>query len=573
LLNKILYSLVALSLTLPLSAGEKSGTISGYVRSAGGAPQMGAAVEVLGTAVLGSTAMGNAMHTLKAFTDERGFYSVSGLLPGSYNIRVSAPAFLPALRERVGLRAGSGLALNITLSTLFEAIQLAPVRVGNEDDDWKWVLRSAANRPILRVLPDGTPVTVSQGNEKNTHDVKGSLSFLAGSPSQGFGSASDMSTGFSVEKSMFTSGTVALRGDVGHGMDSPDAVVRASYEHKMANGSRPQVAFTMRRFSSPDVSLHNATFQALALTTSDDVTLADVLELKFGSELQTIQFLGRMSAFRPFGSADLHLSPNTVLEYSYLTALPDRRVEKGFDSAPADFSESGPRMSIVDYAPSVERAHHHEVSLSHRVNDTSVQIAVYSDRLVNTALTGVGDVGADGDVLPDMYSGTFTLRGNDLDTHGMRMVLQRKLGADLTATMDYSYGGVLDLNSSANGMRLADARQSTVVRGRHSLAGKVSGGVPRAKTRWIASYRWVNGRALTPVDMFNDSAGEASPYLDVFFRQPLPGNGFIPAHMEAILDMRNVLAQGYVPMLGQDGRTVYLVQSARSVRGGLAFTF
>jgi hypothetical protein len=73
--------------------------------------------------------------------------------------------------------------------------------------------------------------------------------------------------------------------------------------------------------------------------------------------------------------------------------------------------------------------------------------------------------------------------------------------------------------------------------------------------------------------MFNDSAGEASPYLDVFFRQPLPGNGFIPAHMEAILDMRNVLAQGYVPMLGQDGRTVYVVQSARSIRGGLAFTF
>ena len=31
------------------------------------------------------------------------------------------------------------------------------------------------------------------------------------------------------------------------------------------------------------------------------------------------------------------------------------------------------------------------------------------------------------------------------------------------------------------------------------------------------------------------------------------------------VDLRNLLAQGYVPMLGPNGKTVYLVQSARSV--------
>jgi len=40
-----------------------------------------------------------------------------------------------------------------------------------------------------------------------------------------------------------------------------------------------------------------------------------------------------------------------------------------------------------------------------------------------------------------------------------------------------------------------------------------------------------------------------------------------------LIDLRNLLAQGYVPVLDQDGRTVYLVQSARAVRGGLNFTF
>jgi len=38
-------------------------------------------------------------------------------------------------------------------------------------------------------------------------------------------------------------------------------------------------------------------------------------------------------------------------------------------------------------------------------------------------------------------------------------------------------------------------------------------------------------------------------------------------------DVRNLLAQGYVPVMGQDGRTIFLVQSARSVRGGVSFTF
>jgi hypothetical protein len=38
-------------------------------------------------------------------------------------------------------------------------------------------------------------------------------------------------------------------------------------------------------------------------------------------------------------------------------------------------------------------------------------------------------------------------------------------------------------------------------------------------------------------------------------------------------DLRNLLAQGYVPVLGSDGHTVYLVQSARAVSGGVAFTF
>ena len=169
------------------------------------------------------------------------------------------------------------------------------------------------------------------------------------------------------------------------------------------NGSKPEMAFTMRRLAAPGLDPHTTALQALALSASDQFTFGDVLELRFGSELQTIQFMGRVTAFRPFGSADLHLSPNTVLEYRYATSEPDSRMEKGFDSAPADLSESGPHVSLAGFPSTLERAHHHEVSLSHRMGDTNLQVAMYSDRVADPALTGVGDASSDsGDVLPDV---------------------------------------------------------------------------------------------------------------------------------------------------------------------------
>jgi hypothetical protein len=554
--------LLGIALALPALAADRSGSISGYVRSATGVPQMGAMVEVLGSAA----------HNLKVFTDENGFYSASGLLPGVYSVKAYSPLFLPALRERVGLRPGTSVLVNLKLSGLFDAIQLPAMRGPADDDDWKWVLRSASNRPILRMLPDGSLTSAAEsGSDK--HDLKGTLSFVAGSGSGGFGSSSDMNTGFSVERSLFSSGTVALQGNVGYNGGSPNTVLRASYTRALANGSKPEMAFTMRRLAAPGVNGYGTALQAMAFSASDEFSLGDILELRFGSELQTIQFLGRVTAFRPFGSADLHVSRDTVLEYRYVTSEPDGRMEKGFDSAPADLSESGPRVSMASFSSTVERAHHHELSLSHRMGDTNLQVAMYSDRVSDPALTGVGDASVQGgDVLPDnIYSETFTYRGKDLDARGMRVVLQRKVASDLTATLDYGYGGVLDL--SRTDIALQDARRDTYVRNRHTASAKFSGTLPGVHTRWITSYRWISGQALTPVDMFNQSAGQSDPYLNVFLRQPIPGTGFLPGHMDAVVDIRNLLAQGYVPVMGQDGRTVYLVQSARTVRGGVAFTF
>ena len=556
ILRKLGTWAVLLGLSLPVWAGEQPGAISGYVRNNSGIPQMGAVVQILGV----------AHRTLTVFTDEAGYYTATGLLPGFYTLKVTAPSFLPALREKIGLRPGARLNVNVTLSTLLGVMQLGPIRSLPDDDDWKWTLRSVANRPILRVFNDpalGIPA------EKQTHELSGSLSFLAGSAAGGYGTGSDMSTGFTLERSIFSDGHLAFSGNVAYGSNVPAGVLRGSYSHRLANGSSPTLGLTVRRFAASDPNLHSATLQALALSASDDFTVGDVLELKFGSELQTIQFLGHATAFRPYGSADLHLSPNTVLEYDYATSRPDLRSEKGFDSAPADLSESNPRVSLLNFAPKMESAHHHEVSLSRRAGKNNLQVAVFSDRVGDPALVGTGETtAAGGFVLPDLSSGTFSYAGKPLDTNGLRVVLQRKFSDDLTATLDYAFGGVLDL--SRPDVSLQQAQQYLTTQRRHAVAAKLSGTAPHTHTRWIASYRWVNGSAVTPVDMFNASPGQSDPFLNVFLRQPIPSMG---GHVEAIVDLRNLLAQGYVPVLGQDGQTVYLVQAARSVRGGLAFTF
>jgi hypothetical protein len=556
-LRKLSIWAIAFAVSLPAWAADRPGEISGFVRSSSGQPQIGAIVEIFGA----------AHRSFTVFTDTEGYYTATGLIPGFYSLRVSAPSFLPGLREKIGIRPGATVNVNVTLSTLLDVMHLGPVRPVSDDDDWKWTLRSAANRPILRIFND--PALTG---DKPDHDLRGTLSFVAGSAAEGYGAGSDMSTGFTLEHSIFADGLLDFSGNVGYGEGSA-AVLRAGYSDQLPNGSAPFMALTVRRFAESDPSLHNAALQALALSAGDDLAFGDILEVKLGSELQAIQFLGHVTAFRPYGSADIHLSPNAVLEYAFATSRPDElRDEKGFDSAPADLTEADPRVTMLDYAPKIEHAHHQELSLSQRSGKNRLQVAVFTDHVTDPALTGAGEVTSTGGfLLPDVSSGTFSFAGKTLDSTGLRIVFQRKVNSDLTATVDYAFGGVLDL--ARPDVSLQEAQSFLQTEHRHSVGAKFNATLPRTHTRCIASYRWVNGTALTPVDMFNASPGQSDPYFNLFIRQPIPTLGFLPSHLEAIIDLRNLLAQGYVPILAQDGQTVYLVQAARSLRGGLSFTF
>ncbi|HEY2392986.1 MAG TPA: carboxypeptidase-like regulatory domain-containing protein [Candidatus Angelobacter sp.] len=565
--------LVVLLAWVPLHAASV-GAIGGYVKDSSGAPQMGAVVEVFVSAVKVGTTV---------FTDSRGYYLANNLPAGTYQVKVTVASFLPSLREDVILRSGAHLIINLTVNTLADALKVVPIRRSDADDpdDWHWALRSAANRPILRVLEkdkdsdeDGALVIVSHNNSEtgSTRALKGSVAFMAGAEAGGFGSAGDMTTAFALEKSLFSSGTLSLNGNIGSSTLDPAGVLRASYAHNIGETSRPTFTVTYRHFAAPGSAVLNSPYAAIEMSSSDSVTIGGIVDLSYGADLQSMEFANRVTALRPHGSVDVHLSPDMVVEYRYATSEPDTRASKGFDSAPSDLSESGPRMSLLNGQPEVERAAHHELSISRHRGDTSIQVAAFYDHVNNAVLTGAGDPSSySDDVLPDVYSDTFSYGYSPgVSSTGARVVVQRKISDDLTATVDYATGQAIVADASTDWQNLA---QSLSTSRQHSVATKMYGHIPATGTRWIASYKWTSGSALSSVDAFNASPGQTDPYLSLFIRQPLPCTSFIPAKMDALLDLRNLLAQGYVPVIGQDGRTIYMVQSARSLRAGLAFTF
>jgi hypothetical protein len=86
-----------------------------------------------------------------------------------------------------------------------------------------------------------------------------------------------------------------------------------------------------------------------------------------------------------------------------------------------------------------------------------------------------------------------------------------------------------------------------------------------------ASYRWQPAHLVTAVAPY-EAAGDPG-YLSFYVRQALRWGDRLPAGLEATVDVTNLLAEGYQPFLSADGRTLFLAQSARTVQGGLSFTF
>jgi len=107
---------------------------------------------------------------------------------------------------------------------------------------------------------------------------------------------------------------------------------------------------------------------------------------------------------------------------------------------------------------------------------------------------------------------------------------------------------------------------------RHFVTTRVAGLAPWTGTQFIVSYQWADLASLTPSHMFLTQPVQEGLGLNIQVRQPIPYFGGLPGRLEATADLRNLVAEGYVPLATASGH-MFLVPNPRSVRGGLSFIF
>ena len=104
-------ALLAAALTLctlgaPAFSQEARGTITGIISDPSAAVLIGATVEVRHL---------DTNETAQTVTNTSGIYTLPFLRPGLYTVSVTAPGFKKAVREKVELRVGDRLEINVTM--------------------------------------------------------------------------------------------------------------------------------------------------------------------------------------------------------------------------------------------------------------------------------------------------------------------------------------------------------------------------------------------------------------------------------------------------------------------------
>lgn len=566
------------------------GSMAGLVRDDRGLPQMGATVILL-------SSEGRSLR--RVYTDDRGGFLINDLFPGLYGVRVSFPSFLPALRDKILIEAGGRSYLDVRLAGLLSSVQLVYPEKGDWRDmseDWKWVLRTAsATRPVLRYLPgdDREGQSVTRKISGAFGDVQGLVRVSAGDggPVSGLGSESDLGTAVAVAASLFGNSNVIVSGNLGYGTmhGAPSAGFHTSYSREMPYGAQPEISVTVRQlfrpfeagqilFGPPGRSA--AALQTFTLGYQDRVSLGDTAELEYGFLYDSVSFLDRLNYVSTFGKLTYNLDDSTHVILRYADGVPRADADvTGGDSLGRNLSALAvyPRMSLLGGRSTLQRGEHLEAGVQKQVGAGVFEVAAYRDNFSNTAITAIASGGlyTNGDLLPDLFSTSSTFNGGSYQVSGYRASYSRKLNDHLRAGVAYGLSGVL---APERGVLFTDdpneLRSILKVHNEHSVTTQVVAQLPQSHTSVSSSYQWTSrASSVTVPDLFNSSDTRALPGLNITVRQPLPQFSYLPGRFEAMAEFRNLLAQGYVPVVTTDGRRTLLIQSVRSFRGGLNFVF
>ena len=560
----LLLSLIALA-GAP-AYGVAPGTISGVVRDSQGVAQIGATVQLLRP---------DLTVIVSVFTDSKGRYNLTSVLPGSYAVKAMGTTFLPSLREDVRLR--SSAVVNLTLNTLYEVMQWLPSEprtAGAQQDDWKWTLRAAANRPLLRWLEDGPLVVVSDRSGRSPR-LKARL--LATGQQGSFGESGERVSA-TLEETPANSRELLAQVDF-----DPDS--NAGMESML--GFRQDLGFAGSVESVAAMSIHpeidaggSEGLDEAAFRTEETIRLGDMLDAEVGSSQMLARFAlnspNTVAAVLPFANVAWHTGDSTV-HYRVDTTRP-----AGRDAEDTDAQAWLPALSTRDGKLVMEHGLHQEIGWERRTGSSNVAVLVFADSISNPVMEAMSRFTASGpgadteQLLYDPASGLVRVAGPSFSTAGVEATLDQRLPRKYQLRASYASGDALRLTASTQqaGQGLAVAQLLASARARHaqmyslSLSGKLDG----TGTRWRATYRWQPEDTVTSVAAFSQDA--ASPYMNIQLRQPIRlrrGDG--ATGFEALVNVRNLLAQGYRPYVLSDGSVLVFAQDQRSFSGGLAFNF
>ena len=532
-------------------------SVSGVVRKSEGMPQIGAEVQLL-RADLTLVATG--------YTDATGHFKFSSLFPGRYSVKALGASYIPSMRENVKVRAGT--IVNLTLNTLYEVMQWLPAqpRSGKtQRDDWTWTLRSAENRPLLRWLEDGPLVVVTDG-PRSAPRLKARL--MATGQAGTFGESGQR---FSATVEDTPSGSKELLARVDFAPNT-DGAMESMLGFRQDLGFAGSVQSVAAIAIEPEVSAVDGGggMNEAALSALESMRLGDEFDLEVGAT----QVMGHLNGQLPqtvvasLPSASVTWrGGNSSVGYRMATMVPGAAWDG--DSQARTWM---PSMSVRNGELVVERGMHHEISWQRTTDSAGMSVVFYSDSIQNPMVEARGNSSAfDGQGLFDSVSNIARVAGEGFSTQGVMASVQRRLPGGNQVRLSYANGGALLLPAlprpAAVSQILGVARPHRAEAYSISLSGTLEG----TGTRWRASYRWQPDNTVTEVAPYAMQA--ISPYLNVRIRQALRTSRDGTTGIEALLDVQNLLAQGYCPYLMKDGSILIFAQQQRGIRGGLAFTF
>jgi hypothetical protein len=564
-----------------------AGGIVGTVRDAHGVPQMGAAVALYSR---------QDRQVGKALTDQRGQFQMLGLLPTLYSVRISLASFIPAIRKDILVQPGMRSVLNVSLSTLFSSIQLDyPVldNGGIMTDEWKWVLRSASDtRPVMRFGPDAVAAPPAGAPDHATvfSDTRGILKLSAGEgPVAGVANEADMGTAFAVATSLYGKSFLQVSGNFGYGAQTgvPAAAFRTSFSQEI-DGNQPVFSVTMRQLylpgrvgegqGGPDAT--QPMLRSISLGADNRTQLGDSVTVQYGFTMDNVAFLDHFTYTNPYARLTWAVDGATDFEVAYTSGdarphLADGGAEEAKLQQSLDTLALFPRISMQEGRAKIQRADDYEVAVTRHAGSRSLRLSAYRERLDNAAITMVAPAGmfaGSGDVLPDLFSDSSVFNAGNFDNLGYTAAFTQNAGDYFSATVMYGNEGALATRDRELVSETPDELRAMIrMSRRHAATSRIKATMPQTGTRFIASYQWTSdSRSLMGGNLYSAQGQGALPGLNICIRQPIPG---FAGRLEATADLRNMLAQGYIPIAAANRTQLLLVDNPRSVRGGLAFTF